>query len=83
MAAAVLELSDPGVLPVLRQHPVGPLLELFNVTPDWRPWPVERVRAAGIAEPWDALTGRPVSAGDDGALWLSPYAALWLVERPS
>lgn len=82
VAAAVLELSDPGVLPVLRQHPVGPLLELFNVTPDWRPWPVERVRAAGIAEPWDALTGRPVSAGDDGALWLPPYAALWLVERP-
>ncbi len=82
VASDVLELSDPGVLPVLRRHPVGPLLELFNVTAGWRPWPIERVHAAGIAEPWDALTSRPVQAGDDGSVWLAPYAALWLVELP-
>ena len=35
----VLDPSDPGVLPVLRSHPEGELLELFNVTETWRPFP--------------------------------------------
>ncbi len=37
--ARCLDLADPGVLPVLRRHPVGPLLELYNVTAHWRPFP--------------------------------------------
>ena len=37
--AEVLELSDPGVLPVLRRHPVGPMVGLYNVTEQWRSWP--------------------------------------------
>ena len=39
VAAEVPLLSDPGVFPVLRRHPLGPLLELYNVTDDWRPFP--------------------------------------------
>ncbi len=79
----VLDPSDPGVLAVLRRHPAGPFLGLYNVTSSWRPWPGARLtEAALVAEgrrAVDALTGQPVGAGEDGNLWLAPYSATWLV----
>ena len=75
----VLPESDPGVLPVLRRHPVGPLLGLYNVTGDWRPWPTWRAGDHGLDGACDALTATVVRPGDDGNLWLPPYAAWWLV----
>ena len=83
VAAEVLDLADPGVLPVLRRHPVGPMLALYNVTPYRRPWSVDTVRFLGIAAPWDALTGQEAGPDDHGRLWLGPYTPLWLVERPA
>ncbi|MGL5858384.1 MAG: alpha-amylase family protein [Angustibacter sp.] len=88
----LLDLLDPGVFAVLRPHPIGPLLELFNVTPDWRPWPAWRLHELGLpplAEELDApgphtvdvLTGTAVTVGGDGNVWLPPYAAWWLVQR--
>jgi amylosucrase len=82
VAAEVLEPSDPGVLPVLRAHPVGPLLGLYNVTGSWRPFPLHRVASLGLADGADAISGRPVQdglLGGDGALWLAPYSAHWIV----
>ena len=32
VAAEVPEVADPGILPVLRRHPLGALLEVYNVT---------------------------------------------------
>ncbi|RZS80111.1 amylosucrase [Motilibacter rhizosphaerae] len=81
VAAEVLELSDPGVLPVLRRHPLGPLLELANVTGDWRPWPGPRLAELGLDDAVDALTGSGCGAGEDGNLWLAPWSAVWLVAR--
>ena len=81
VASEVLDLSDPGVLPVLRRSPVGPMVGLYNVTAGWRSWPAQRLQELGIPEPYDALSGELVRPGDDGSLWLAPYAALWLVER--
>src|SRR6185437_13096235 len=63
VAAEVLEPSDPGVLPVLRAHPVGPLLGLYNVTGSWRPFPLHRVASLGLADGADAISGRPVQDG--------------------
>lgn len=86
VAAQVLEPSDPGVLPVLRPHPVGPLLGLYNVTDEWRPFPLARVSALGLASGKDAIGGRPVQGpseallGGDGLLWLAPYAAHWIID---
>ncbi len=86
VAAEVLAPSDPGVLPVLRRHPVGPLLGLYNVTAEWRSFPLDRVAALGLAEGTDAISGRPVQGsseallGGDGALWLAPYAAHWIAD---
>jgi len=79
--AEVVEVADPGVLPVLRRHPVGPMLGLYNVTESWRPWPAYRIGFHGVADPVNALSGDSVLPGDDGNLWLPPYAAWWLVDR--
>jgi amylosucrase len=78
MPAQVLDESDPGVLAVLRYHPEGDLLCLYNVSDSWRPWPGDRLAHHGFAQSVDRLTGEPARVGDDGNLWLSPYAAVWL-----
>ncbi len=79
--AQVLEASDPGVLGVLRDHPLGRLLELFNVTEQWRPWPGARLAEHGMLGAEDVLSGQRMHPGDDGNVWLAPYRACWLVLR--
>ena len=79
VAAELPALSDPGVLPVLRRHPLGPLLELFNVTGDWRPFPGDRLAEFGLVGARDALSGEQIFPGPDGNVWLHPYGVLWLV----
>jgi len=79
VAAEVPLLSDPGILPVLRRHPLGPLLELFNVTDSWRPFPGWRLAELGLGEARDALSNNIIRPGVDGNVWLHPYGALWLV----
>ncbi|TNM69517.1 alpha-amylase [Streptomyces sp. NP160] len=77
----VLEVHDPGVLPVLRRHPVGDLLCLYNATDGWRHFPGWRLAELGLAGARDALTGRAAHVGDDGNVWLAPWSAAWL-HRP-
>ncbi|GAB76521.1 amylosucrase [Austwickia chelonae] len=79
--AAVDELYDPGVLPVRRSHPVGTMLQLYNVTPDWRFHPGSRLSALGLTRCVDALTGQEVRPGSDGRVWLPPFAVWWLVPQ--
>jgi amylosucrase len=78
--AQVLDLADPGVLPVLRDHPVGPMLGLYNVTTTARPWPAARLGDLGFSAPFDALAGAPLTVGDDGHVWLPPLTASWVVD---
>ena len=63
VAAEVPLLSDPGILPVLRRHPLGPLLELFNVTDSWRPFPGWRLDELGLTGARDALSGNHIHPG--------------------
>jgi amylosucrase len=74
----VLDPSDPAVLPVLRSHPEGELLELYNVSESWRPWPVDRIQSLGFATPFDELADTAAAVHPDGNLWLAPYQAMWL-----
>ena len=72
--------TDPGVLAIVRRHPSGPMVGLYNVTSTTRPFPIDRLRAAGLASPYDALGGYAVTAGADGLVWLPAYAAWWVVD---
>ncbi|MHA3702166.1 alpha-amylase family protein [Jatrophihabitans sp. YIM 134969] len=79
-ASRVVDPANPGVLTVVRSHPVGDLIELFNVTDSWRPFPT-RYLGLDVAGWHDVLADGPVHPGADGDVWLPPYAAMWLV-RP-
>ena len=81
VAAHVLDASDPGVLPVLRPHPLGSFLALYNVTDQWRPFPGWRLEGLGLADAVDQLSGHLVEVADDGNVWLPPHASRWLVPR--
>ncbi|MFW5474419.1 alpha-amylase family protein [Knoellia sp. CPCC 206450] len=70
--------DDPGVLVTVREHPLGRFVALHNVTPTWRPWPGHRAHELGVDASSDAITGAPLHWGDDGDVWLEPYAVLWL-----
>ncbi len=76
----VLTDTDDGILAVVRRHPSGVLVGLYNVTAAPRPFPVARLHALGLAAPRDALADHPVTTGGDGLAWLPPYAAWWVVE---
>jgi amylosucrase len=75
--------TDDGVLALLRTHPSGSMLCVYNVTSSWQTFPVRHFADAGITHPYDALGGFPVFGGADGLAALSPYAAWWLIEAPS
>ena len=79
--AEILPVGDPGILPVVRKHPVGNLLGLYNVTGTWRPFSAWRLDEFGLGAATDVLAGEVPDVGDDGNLWLAPYQARWLVER--
>ena len=70
--------DDPGVLVTVREHPLGTFVGLHNVTPTWRSWPGHRAHELGVAACRDELTGAPLTWGEDGNVWLEPYAVVWL-----
>ncbi len=72
--------TDHGVLAVVRRHPSGVFVGLYNVTGEWRPFPMDRLRALGLRAPLDALSGNVVTSGADGVIRLHPHAAWWVVE---
>ncbi len=78
--AVVLDVDDPGVLPVLRRHPIGPMLGLYNVTDTYRPYPAARLRDLGLVDPVDAISGEAVVTSSDDSIWLPPYAFWWVVD---
>ena len=80
VAASVADPVNPGVLTVVRPHPLGDLVELFNVTDSWRPHPA-RHTGLDVAGWRDVLADGPVHPGADGDLWLPPYGAMWLVRE--
>jgi amylosucrase len=75
--ARIGELHGPGVLPVVREHPVGRHVGLYNVTTDWRPYPAHPVVRDGSRE---VLTDAQLVADPQGLLWIPPLTAWWIVD---
>jgi len=80
--ADVLDPHDPGVLLVARHHPVGSLLEAYNVTDSDRVLPYRALRDVGLdpERVVDRLTGEKPD-GYYEAFHLPPYAVLWLTSE--
>ena len=78
----VLPVDEGGVLATVRRAPTGPMVCLYNITQESRPYPAWRVADLGLSDPWDALSERGVEPDAEGRYWLTPHAAWWLVERP-
>ncbi|WP_098469216.1 alpha-amylase family protein [Serinibacter salmoneus] len=76
--AAIGEVVDPGVLPVVHRHPVGAMVGLYNVTDDFRPYPAGELAAEGIYGGVDRISGEKVHVEGDGMIWLAPYQAMWI-----
>ncbi|WP_027860318.1 alpha-amylase family protein [Marmoricola sp. URHB0036] len=79
VAAEVMDPQDPGVLLVVRRHPLGPMLSAYNVTDTDRVLPYQALREVGLdpGQVVDRITGeRP--DGYTEAFHLPPYAVLWL-----
>ncbi len=79
VAAELPEPHDPGVLLVLRRHPLGPMLAAYNVTDSDRVLPYQALHDAGL-DP-ETVVDRITGSHPDGyldAFHLPPYAALWL-----
>ena len=83
VGAELVAAPDPGVFAVLRRHPLGPMLGLYNITETPRPVPAWWVREHGLAveDTVDALNGYPPNQTADGSVWLSTYQPVWLVHR--
>ncbi len=81
VAAEPLDATDDGVFAVVRQHPIGPLLGVYNVTAAAGVLPAGRLVDVGLdpASTVDALTGQLVTVWSDDTIALAPYAAAWLV----
>jgi amylosucrase len=80
-AAHVLDPRDPGVLLVLRPHPLGPMLGAYNVADRPGHVPHQLLRDLGL-EPGrvvDRITGRAPESWDD-AVQLPAYGVVWLTE---
>jgi len=75
--------THDGVLAVLRTHPSGTMVCVYNVTATWQTFDMRHFSDAGIHRPHDALGGHPVFAGADGVASLSPYAAWWVIDAPA
>ena len=77
-----VDVGHPAVLALLRRHPAGDLLQLYNVSAGWA-----RVDAGAVSRRlrgpgWDHLSGIETRPAADGGLHLHPYAARWLGTRP-
>lgn len=73
--------TDNGILAATREHPSGPMVAVYNVSGDWRPFDARHLSAVGLAAPWNVLGDHAVAAGEDGLVWLPPHTAWWVVDQ--
>jgi len=78
--SAPVDVGSTALLALLRRHPAGSMLQLYNVTDRWQPVTATAVREriGGRAGAWHEHVSGFEPSVDDGRLWLAPYTAWWL-----
>ncbi len=84
VSSEVLPVADPAVLAIVRRHPLGPWVGLYNVSSQWRPYPMSTLRDVGLTVPRDTLaedrpSGDGLTLGADDQAWIPPWSAHWLL----
>ncbi|WP_235585712.1 alpha-amylase family protein [Serinicoccus chungangensis] len=81
VGAKVVAAPDAAVFVVVRRHPVGTMVQLYNLTAGPRSVPGWWLREQGLSvdRTVDALNGYPPSLTADGSVYLSTYQPVWLV----
>ncbi|MGI8946947.1 MAG: alpha-amylase family protein [Ornithinimicrobium sp.] len=83
VAAHPVPTTVPAVLGVVRLHPLGAMIGLYNMSEHRQHVPTWWVAAQGL-EPhamFDHLTGNAPAVTEHGDLRLRPYQAMWLTAR--
>ena len=77
-----VQVGSDTVLGLLRRHPAGPMLALYNFSDSWQRIPAEAVRRLGFRTVRDRISDFTPRADSDGdpihAYPMPPYAAWWL-----
>ena len=83
VTAQPLPTSSPGVLGVLRRHPIGPMVGLYNMTEHERYVPGWWLREQGLdpSTVLDHVSGAAPEVTEYDDLRLSAYQPLWLTAR--
>jgi len=77
--AEVLPPFDPGVLLVLRRHPLGAMLGAYNVTDQPAEVSMELLRDLGLADgPLDHASGERLHLDGAHIARIPPYTSWWL-----
>jgi len=79
-----VDLGPDAVLGLLRRHPAGRMLTVYNFSDAWQRVPAAAVRRLGLRTVHEQISGFRPRADDDGrpldAYPMPPYAAWWLLE---
>ncbi|MDJ0392285.1 alpha-amylase family protein [Rhodococcus sp. G-MC3] len=74
----VLTDTDDGLLVLVRRHPSGTLVAVFNVTNEYRSFSDALLADLGLDDPHEVLSEHDLLARD-GTQWIPPYAAWWII----
>ena len=76
---------DLGVLAIVRRHPTGPMLGLYNVTESPRLVPGWWLQGRGMdaSRLVDAISAEPPPLDEAGAVRMARYSAVWLTSTPT
>lgn len=75
-----VDVGNDAVLGLVRRHPGGTMLQLYNLSRSWQRVPAHTVLEEYLRAPWEHLSDFSPLA-DAGGVVLPPYAAWWLAGR--
>ena len=77
-AATILDLAHARLFGIAREHPLGPLVQLYNFSEEPQRLATDVLLGYGLVQPFDQITQAYVDVSS-GELELPPYGRAWLI----